>query len=175
MSKKLLVVVDYQNDFVTGSLATVGSERFLPEIESLVKEYIDNGNPVIFTKDTHGDDYLTTQEGQKLPVPHCKRWTEGWELFGGLEKYLDNPFVLLIEKNTFPVSAQEIPYIPNLEEITMVGLVTNICVISNAIMFKSEYPEAEINVIASLCDGPDKEMHNKALDVMESFQINVIR
>ncbi|NMA67924.1 MAG: cysteine hydrolase [Desulfitobacterium sp.] len=188
--KRLLVVVDYQNDFTTGSL---GSSHALALREGLlkkIKEYAKNGDEVWFTKDTHEESYLQTLEGSKLPIEHGIRGTEGneidsfileglEELTGGAKSSTEEDFPFrIIEKSHFPISvltAKEI-YDEGVEyeDITLCGVVTNICVISNAAIFRSIFPETVINIDASLCASNDMELHDKTLDVLESMQFNIL-
>lgn len=189
--KKLLVVVDYQNDFVTGSLGNPNALALREGILSKVKEYAQNQDEVWFTKDIHEANYLKTLEGSKLPVEHCLRGTWGSEIdtfvcegLKDLKSDVTNPAgnevpFRVIEKGNFPISvltAREIyeQCQEDYEEITLCGVVTNICVISNAVIFRSIFPETVINVDASLCASNDMELHHKALDVLESMQFNVV-
>ena len=130
MSKKLLVVVDYQNDFVDGALGFEKATKIAPYIISLVKKYEEEGEDVWFTKDTHFNNYLETQEGKNLPVPHCISQTKGHELYGELQSLSRNHTV--IEKNTFPsLMLANLLKDTAYEEVRVVGVVTDICVISN--------------------------------------------
>ena len=189
--KKLLVVVDYQNDFVTGSLGNPHALALREGILNKVKEYAQNQDEVWFTKDTHEVNYLQTLEGTNLPVEHCIRGSWGCEidsfvLEGLKDLFLDSrnsagdrfPFKV-IEKGNFPISVRTAAEIYNeckeeYEDITLCGVVTNICVISNAIILRSIFPETLIYVDASLCASNDPELHNKALDVLESMQFKVV-
>ncbi|GAB5082588.1 cysteine hydrolase [Hominimerdicola sp. 21CYCFAH17_S] len=171
---KLLIVVDYQNDFVDGSLGFEEAERLDSIIASKIAQYRRNGDAVAFTLDTHYDNYNETQEGRKLPVPHCIKGTRGHELYGKTAKQrimCD----MLFEKNTFP-SLEMAEYLKQkeYESVELAGLVSNICVISNAVMVKAALPEAEIIVDASCTAGADKALHEKCLDVMEGMQITVL-
>ena len=171
---KYLVVVDMQKDFIDGSLGTKEAQAIVPA----VKEKIENFNgDIIFTKDTHGEDYMNTQEGQNLPVPHCIRGTDGWQI----RKELD---VLRktepIDKETFGSTdlAGELVTINEDEEIgsiTLVGLCTDICVISNALLIKASLPEVPICVDAACCAGVTPESHENALKAMEMCQIKIFR
>lgn len=188
--KRLLVVVDYQNDFTTGSLGNSHALALREGILNKVKEYVQNQDEVWFTKDTHEENYLKTLEGSKLPIEHGIRGTAGNEIdsfvLEGLEELTggaktstgeDFPF-RIIEKGHFPISIATAKEILDegveYQEITLCGVVTNICVISNAVIFRSIFPETVINVDASLCASNDMELHNKALDVLESMQFNIL-
>lgn len=178
MSNKLLVVVDYQHDFVEGSLGFTRAKTLEDGIYNKVKKYLDNNDNVVFTYDTHYVDYLYTKEGKKLPIPHCINGTEGHELYGKISDFKFKNNVIHMKKETFGIS----PFAMNnfgkrfkdLESIEFVGIVTNMCVISNVVMFQSQYPNAEIIVDASLCAGFIRALHEKALDVLESIYVKVI-
>lgn len=171
--KKLLVIVDYQNDFVNGSLGFPGAEALEGILCAKIDDAHANGDDIIFTMDTHLDDYLYTQEGKKLPVPHCIRGTQGWNLYGRVAE-LAEPHPLL-EKNTFgsKVLFEYLLQAPTYDEIELAGLVSNICVISNAVIAKAAQPEARIVVDARATAAPDNAMNEKVLDVMEGLQIEV--
>lgn len=169
--KKLLIVVDYQNDFVNDSLGFNGAEKLENKIIEKISEYKDND--VIYTLDTHNENYMDTMEGKNLPVKHCIKNSEGWNLYGRLKDLLkDNQ---CFEKETFG-STELFDYLlnNNYESIELVGLVSNICVISNAIIAKTALPESEIIVDASCTASFDDSLNKKALDVMEGLQIKII-
>lgn len=168
----ILLVVDMQNDFVDGSLGT-------PEARSIVAKVVEKmeqfEGPVLFTKDTHREDYLETQEGRLLPVEHCIRGTEGWELVGEVAGAREGQ---VIEKDTFgardlPAVLMEMNQEDPVRSITLVGLCTDICVISNAMLIKAYLPEVEIIVDASCCAGVTPESHKIALDAMKVCQVSV--
>jgi len=165
---KTLIVIDMQNDFVTGSLANPAAEAIIP----FIKAECESGkyDKIIFTKDTHYDNYLETQEGKYLPIKHCIRRTVGWEVVPNLQGLSDNT----LEKGQFG-SAQwmAIAFALN-DEITLVGTCTDICVISNALILKAFFPETKITVLAKGCAGLTPEKHAAALEVMKSCQINVV-
>lgn len=172
---KVLVVVDMQNDFVTGSLGTKEALEIVPNVKCKVEEYLKNGDAVFFTKDTHWDDYLDTQEGKNLPVEHCTVDTYGWEIVDDLKTYADHA----IEKYTFGSNdLAEWMYDRFISNdyncVEIVGVCTDVCVISNALLIKAWVPEMEITVDASCCAGVTPEKHKAALEVMKSCQINVI-
>jgi len=180
--KKLLIVVDYQNDFVDGTLGFTGAELLDEGIARKVREYDrDTDGVVYYTLDTHHTNYLETREGKQLPVEHCIKDTEGWKVYGETEQALWDVDAIPLEKKTFGLCPLKISdgytYFPNtndVESIELVGVVTNMCVISNAVVFQARYPNSQIIVDASLCGSFDKEMHEKALDVMESMQMKII-
>lgn len=168
--KRLLIVVDFQNDFVDGSLGFPEAAALDEKICRKIDEY--KNDEIIYTLDTHFDDYPSTQEGRKLPIPHCIKSTSGHELYGKTrEKLTGKQF---FEKNTFPSLALG-KYIEgkDYDIIELCGLVSNICVLSNAVIAKAACPEAEIIVDSCLTAGADKELHEKALDVMRGLQITV--
>lgn len=164
---KTLIVIDMQNDFVTGSLGTKEAQAIVPKVKNKIQEYVDRGDQIIFTRDTHDTDYLETQEGKMLPVEHCIYGTEGWEIVDGLEV----PNCIHVNKTSFGWGGW---YELNYEEIELIGVCTDICVISNALILKSQFPEIKIAVDASCCAGVTPELHEAALKVMRSCQINVI-
>lgn len=168
--KKLLIVVDYQNDFVNGALGFSEAAALEEGICAKIDEYAND--EIIYTLDTHTDNYMSTQEGKKLPVPHCIKNTSGHELYGKVGGKLGGK--KFFEKNTFP-SLELGKFLEGkaYDVIELCGLVSNICVISNAIIAKAACPEAEIVVDSSLTSGADTELHEKALDVMRGLQITV--
>ena len=166
---KYLVVVDMQNDFTTGSLGSDHAAAIIPNVVEKVKSF---DGRVIFTRDTHGADYMDTQEGKKLPVMHCVKDTAGWQICDELKPYVEN----VVDKITF--GSVELPHIlrasgDNIEEIELCGLCTDICVISNAMILKAAFPEAKLTVDASCCAGVTQESHKTALDAMKAVQIEV--
>ena len=171
--KKLLVVVDMQKDFIDGALGTGEAVKILEPVKEKIRKAKDQGRDIVFTKDTHYKDYLMTQEGRKLPVPHCVKGTEGWELDEGLQELARDCTVL--EKPSFGSMelaglAQKAGY----EEIELIGLCTDICVISNAMILKAALPEAVVRVDSSCCAGVTPESHRNALEAMKVCQIEVI-
>lgn len=179
--KKVLIVVDVQNDFVYGSLGTPEAEAIIPKIKEKFEEYKNNGDYVVYTMDTHNSDYLNTSEGKKLPVEHCIYRTSGWEVIDEIHPAKNNCNNFMVcKKSTFGYEGWDWEEmfgtdsdIGNLN-IEIIGVCTDICVITNALLIKTYYPEAEITVDASCCAGTTPEKHKAALDVMESCQINVI-
>lgn len=172
--KKLLVVVDYQNDFINGSLGFAGADELDAHIAQKVVQYHkEKDATVIYTQDTHKKNYLKTQEGKKLPIPHCIRDTEGWEVYGMTREACGDQD-LVIEKPTFgSMELMEIAEEEQFEQVELVGLVSNICVLTNAVLLKTALPEAEIIVDASCTACADPAMNEKALDIMEGLQITV--
>lgn len=183
---KILVVIDMQNDFVTGSLGTPEARAIVPRVLSHVKKCAEDGTEVFFTRDTHTDDYLNTAEGKKLPVPHCIYDTEGWQIIPELRDIYAAEFgdnLIPINKPTFGSTrlAEELLWISqnmvdsdDVLEIELCGVCTDICVVSNALMLKAFMPEAKISVRELLCAGTSVDAHRKALDTMRSCQIDVI-
>ena len=166
---KYLIVVDMQNDFTTGSLGSAHAAAIIPNVVEKVKAFPGN---VIFTRDTHGDDYLQTQEGKKLPVVHCIKGSAGWQICDKLKPYVEQ----VVDKVTF--GSVTLPHIVSkqgepIEEIELCGLCTDICVISNAMILKAAFPEVKITVDASCCAGVTTESHNTALNAMKAVQIEV--
>ena len=168
--EKVLIVVDMQNDFVTGSLGTKEAQAIVPKVKKKIKEYYDRGDKIFFTKETHGYFYLDTQEGKNLPVEHCIYGTDGWKIVDGLEV----PNCICVEKISFGWTHWKDAIKNNPDEIELIGLCTDICVVSNALILKAMYPEVKITVDASCCAGVTLESHKAALTTMKMCQINVI-
>lgn len=172
--KKLLIVVDYQADFVSGTLGNPYAAAIEDRICSKITARRREGYDVWFTFDTHGTDYADTQEGRLLPVAHCWKGTPGWALYGktaGLLSEGDRCF----EKESFgSPELFEALRGSEYDTIELVGVVTNICVISNAVLAKTALPEAEVAVDASCTASNDPKLHEAALNVMESLQVTVI-
>lgn len=175
--EKVLVVVDMQEDFVDGSLGSPAARTVVAAVRNKILEFQSACQPVYFTLDTHDDDnYLSTQEGKKLPVKHCIRHTKGWEIYGELKDLARD--AKLYEKNTFGSLslASDLAVLYKKEvfsEIELVGLCTDICVISNALLLKAFIPEVQITVDASCCAGVTKESHHHALEAMKMCQITI--
>ena len=168
---KTLIVIDMQNDFVTGVLGSKEAVAVLPNVKKKIDAYIAAGDEVIFTRDTHEENYLETNEGRHLPVPHCRRGTDGWQVV----KEIDRPDCKHIDKPTFGYTRWAEQFKDSSSsKIEIIGVCTDICVISNALMLKAFFPEIEITVDASCCAGVVPETHMAALTVMKSCQINVI-
>lgn len=171
--KKCLVVIDYQNDFVSGVLGFSKAKKLEARIAEKIKAYRKSGNDVLFTLDTHTENYLESFEGRNLPVSHCIEGTDGHELFGEVGK-LKLPSDKMFEKPTFG-SDKLYEYLKSTQYATieLVGVVTNICVISNAVLAKTSQPETEIIVDASCVASNDESLNRAALSVMVSMQITV--
>ena len=173
--KKLLVVVDMQKDFVDGAL---GSPEAMAIVDNVTEKIRNFDGDIIVTYDTHAENYADTQEGKNLPVPHCIKGTDGWELDCRVQSALEGKEYKAIEKPTF--GSTELPeyiganYNPEETEIELIGLCTDICVVSNALLLKANFLETKISVDASCCAGVTVESHNAALMTMKMCQINVI-
>jgi len=171
--KKLLIVVDMQNDFITGPLGSAEAQATVSHVKRKVAEFSQAGYPIIFTKDTHFDDYLETSEGKFLPVVHCVQGTNGHDIIDDLE--IEDSTV--IEKNTFG-SLELIDFIESfiddLHEIELCGVCTDICVVSNALILKAKFPEMKFIVDAKACAGVTKESHEAALLTMKMCHIDVV-
>lgn len=171
--KRLLIVVDYQNDFVCGSLGFEEAKELENHIVHLIKEYRDHNDEVIYTLDTHPDTYNETYEGKHLPIQHCLKNTEGWQLYGSVKDALKD--CLCFEKPTFP-SLELANYLKNqqYQDITLVGVVSHICVLSNAVMAKAAQPNIPIYIDLKGTASSDVETHQKSIDVMKSMQFEII-
>ena len=173
--ERYLFVIDYQNDFVDGALGFPGAEKLDGPIAARIRAY--GPGKVLFTRDTHFDNYLQTREGKNLPVPHCIKGSHGWQVYGETAKALEEVGARAIDKLVFgmdvtdPATAAVLP--EKADEIELVGLVSNICVVSNAVVLQSRYPEATIIVDAACTDSFDKSLHEKVLDVLSGFQVKV--
>ena len=170
--KRLLVVVDMQNDFIDGSLGTPEARAIVEPVAEKIRAYeADREGEVVFTLDTHFENYLDTLEGKKLPVPHCLKDTEGWKLHPLLEQFPGKRY----EKSTFGCVAmardlEKCEY----ESIEFVGLCTDICVIANALIMRTEFPGTPITVDASCCAGVTPQSQKNALEAMKMCQIDVV-
>ena len=165
-----LVVVDMQKDFIDGALGTAEAVKILPNVEEYIKNF---DGEVIFTRDTHHEDYMNTQEGKNLPVPHCIKGTDGWQIAKELQplaegkKVFDKPTFGSVELVEFLASQRDA------ESVTLIGLCTDICVISNAMLIKANLPEVKIAVAESCCAGVTPESHANALEAMKMCQIEI--
>ena len=164
---KTLIVVDMQNDFIDGSLGTKEAQAIVPNVQAKIKEYIARGDRVIFTQDTHGENYLQTNEGRNLPVEHCISGTHGWMI----REEIDVPGCDHIRKPTFGFMGWNETYTFD-DDIEMVGLCTGICVISNALILKAMFPDIRISVASDCCACVTPESHAAALQTMKMCQIN---
>jgi len=170
---KLLIIVDYQNDFVDGALGFKGADKISIVIKEKIEQYLKEQNDIIFTLDTHEENYMETMEGSKLPVKHCIKGSEGWKIYESVN-YI--PLAKKVfEKPTFP-SLELANYLKEHEydEVELCGLVSNICVISNAVMVKAALPNAKIFIDAKATDSFDKALQEKCFDVLEGLHIEVI-
>lgn len=165
--KKTLIVVDMQNDFIDMALGTKEAVAIVPRVKEKIHEYVERGNEVIFTRDTHSENYLQTAEGKKLPIEHCIKGSKGWQIADGL--YVEG--CKIIDKPNFgwPNWREE-----NLEEVEIVGLCTDICVVSNALIIKAIFPDAYVKVDKNCCAGVTVETHEAALKTMEMCQVEVV-
>lgn len=172
--KEILIVVDYQNDFVTGSLGFSKAVTLEDKIVKKIEEYRKNGGEVAFTFDTHEKDYLETQEGRLLPVPHCLKGTQGWNLYGKVAS-ARGASDLCFEKRAFG-SMKLAEYLSrrNYDRVELVGLVSNICVLSNAILAKAALPEADVIVDSGCTASADESMNQKAMDILRGVQVRVL-
>ena len=177
--QNILVVVDMQNDFIDGALGTKEAVAIVPAVEAKIKNF---EGRVIFTRDTHEENYMDTQEGKNLPVPHCIRGKKGWELnpeIEGLRKETPIDKITFGSKDIGALLKEQHEVLlqqgkDGIESVTFVGLCTDICVISNAMILKADFPEVKITVDASCCAGVTPQSHKNALDAMKMCQINVI-
>ena len=169
----ILIIVDMQNDFIDGALGTKEAKAIVPDVAKKIKDF---DGEIIYTRDTHEENYLDTQEGRNLPVAHCIRGTKGWEICPQLEA-LRRENDIVIDKPTFGsrTLAEELEAIAAKEEIevTLVGLCTDICVVSNALLIKAYLPEIQVKVIASCCAGVTPASHEAALTTMQMCQIKI--
>lgn len=166
--KKTLIVVDMQKDFIDGALGTKEAVAIVENVRKKIAKYQANGDEIIFTRDTHQPNYLETNEGKHLPVEHCIEGTEGWQIGEDLEVegaiYIDKPSFGFMNWKDY-----------DLEEVEIVGLCTDICVVSNALIIKATYPEIRVSVDASCCAGVTPESHDAALTTMKMCQVEVSR
>lgn len=167
--KKVLLVIDMQNDFINGSLGSKEAVAIVPKVVEKVKQAQKNKVKIIFTKDTHEANYLQTSEGKKLPVEHCIKPQAGWEICGQLLPHVTE----VVEKKTF--GSIDLPEkVKEYDSIELIGLCTDICVISNALLLKAHFPEKKISVDAACCAGVTPASHNNALEAMKMCQIDII-
>lgn len=171
MAERILIVVDMQNDFVNGSLGSSEAQQIVNRVVDKVKAF---EGQVIFTQDTHEENYMSTQEGKLLPVPHCIEGTAGWQLVPELEAYQRANDCPVYKKDRFgSIELARHLITKNIESIELVGLCTDICVVSNALLLKAYLSEVPISVDASCCAGVTPQKHEAALETMRSCQICV--
>lgn len=174
--QNVLIVIDMQNDFIDGALGTREAQEILPNVVKKVREWKESGDIVLFTRDTHGENYLDTLEGRLLPVTHCVKGTQGRQIQGELEPYTEAG-ASVIDKTTFGWTGWEQTFrdrsiVP--ARIELAGLCTDICVASNALILRALYPETPMTVDSSCCAGVTPEKHNAALLTMASCQIEIV-
>ena len=169
--KDYLIVIDMQNDFVTGALGTAEAVAILPRVKSVIDGF---DGEIIYTRDTHSEDYLTTREGRHLPIKHCIAGSDGWHIVSGIykegSKIFDKPTFGSVELVKYLASASEREEIGS---VTLIGVCTDICVVSNALLVKAHFPETEVIVDSSACAGVTPDSHNAALETMRMCQITV--
>lgn len=168
---KILVVVDMQNDFIDGALGTKEAVGIVPNVVEKIRNF--EGEKIIFTRDTHEENYMETQEGKNLPVPHCIRGTKGWELNPEIdalrkEEAFDKPSFGSMELGAYLKEQEDV------ESVEFIGLCTDICVISNVMITKATLPEVPVIVDASCCAGVTPESHKNALEAMKMCQVKII-
>lgn len=171
----ILIVIDMQNDFISGALGSEAAKNIVPKVVDKLKHW---KGEILFTRDTHQDNYLETQEGKNLPVPHCIQNTEGWEIHPDLNQFIKHT---PINKGSF-ASLDLVAQIQQIQGdcpesdliISLIGLCTDICVISNAMILKPSFPEALIQVDATCCAGVTAESHTNALQSMKMCQISIL-
>ena len=183
---KLLLVVDMQNDFLTDALENDNAKNIRDDLVKEVREKIEEGYEIFFTKDTHNEDYLNTMEGKNLPIKHCIKGTKGWELIDELNEIVEKNSLQnhIIEKETFgdkdlskkleKVLQSEGKSLGDIDSIRLIGVCTSICVLSNALILKAFTPEIEIEVDEDLCACLTKESHNAAIKAMETAQVKIV-
>lgn len=172
MAKHVLAVIDMQNDFIDGALGTKEAEAIVEKVAAQIRDF---EGEVVYTRDTHFEGYLGTQEGKRLPVPHCIKDTEGWQIreqvrqaCAGDVKIFDKPAFGSVEL------AAHLKDMPDLESVTLIGLCTDICVISNALVIKAFLPEVTVRVNAGCCAGVTPESHKNALEAMKMCQVEIV-
>ena len=177
MANQFLIVVDMQNDFIDGALGTAEAQAIVPAVVERIRAAKEAGETIIATLDTHTPDYMNTPEGRKLPVPHCIRETDGWQIRPEVKAAMGD--AILVEKPTF--GSVRLPEIiaaqaedTNQMTIELIGLCTDICVVSNTLLLKACYPDADICVRQGCCAGVTPHKHEAALETMRSCQIDVI-
>jgi len=169
--RKTLIVIDMQNDFITGPLGTEEARAIVPNVQKKIDEYSERHDLIIFTRDTHRPNYLNTHEGKYLPVTHCIEESRGHDIYDELRlPWMEDMFFA----NKSPFERLSWPNRECMNNIEIIGVCTDICVVSNALILRSQFPESEITVDASCCAGTTPENHKAALAVMKSCHINII-
>lgn len=168
---KYLIVIDMQNDFVNGALGTKEALKIVPKVKAKIEAYRKLGDKIIFTRDTHQKDYLSSNEGKHLPFEHCIENTDGWQICDEINteggEIINKPSFGFIEWEKFIDNNHKL-------SIELIGLCTDICVVSNAIILKALFPEADIKVDSNACAGVTPETHKSALETMKMCQIEII-
>ena len=196
--KKILIVVDMQNDFVDGALGTAEAQAIVPKVADYIRNHADKNTVLLVTKDTHSSNYAETLEGKNLPVAHCIKNSYGWELNPAIQEAIYDtrgkyhsfdsyfPYISdhIIEKPSFgSVDLQNLLYLlddetgmqsGDIAEITLMGLCTDICLLANWVLCKTTLPEVPVRVVAECCAGVTPESHERALEAMKMLQINII-
>lgn len=168
---RLLIVVDMQKDFIDGALGSAEAQAIVPRVAQKIRQYRQTGDEVVFTLDTHTEQYMDTMEGKKLPVIHCVKGTPGWELCGELAEFEGKRF----EKPTFGCTElADYAAAGTYDSVELIGLCTDICVISNAMLIKARIPDTPIQVDAACCAGVTPESHENALRAMEMCHIDIV-
>lgn len=173
--KKFLVVVDMQNDFIDGALGTSEARKIIPDVVAKIDSF---DGEIFATLDTHFENYISTSEGKKLPVTHCIKYTDGWQLNSDVKQILDKKGYTSVEKNTF--SSVDLPAMIKKSagdedfSIELIGVCTDICIVSNALILKAYFPENNIKVDSKCCAGVTPDAHNAAIYTMKSCQIDII-
>ena len=162
-----------QNDFITGALGTPEAQAILPAVQGRIRLARSRGETVVFTRDTHGENYLSTQEGENLPVPHCIRGTRGWEFDPAVSDLVGDPRCRVMEKGTFGCAGL-MDVLRQCDEVELCGVATNICVIANAVIARTANPEARVYVRRDCVASYDRDLGDKALDVMASLQVEIL-
>jgi len=174
---EIFVVIDYQKDFVDGALGFEKAKTLEKKIYEGVKNALESGKHVFFTLDTHTDNYMNTREGKNLPVLHCIDGGDGHRLYGSFEEFYDKEGVTMVKKSGFGSSTLA-DIIRNTcgapDVINMCGVVTNMCVIANAIVLQTEFENADIRILSDMCASFDDELHNKAIDVMKNMHMIIV-
>ncbi len=165
--KRTLIVIDMQNDFIDGALGTKEAEEIVEHVKAMIQTYHDRNDEIIFTRDTHDENYLETNEGRYLPVKHCIKGTLGWQIADGLYREGSE----IIDKPTFGYTGWD-RY--DLQDVCLVGLCTDICVVSNALLIKALFPEIRVAVDARCTAGVTPETKNAALSTMKMCQIEIL-
>ncbi len=169
---KLLIIVDMQNDFIDGALANPAAQAIVAPMAEYIKKF--NGD-ITFTRDTHSQDYLKSQEGKNLPIEHCIRGTDGWNIREELWHVPEHGSIRVVDKESFgDISQLKTAIDETTKEILICGTCTDICVVSVALNLKAAFPEMPITCLESLCAGLSPEKHAAAIEVMKSCQVNVI-